>query len=261
MPALDPGTQPAFAFCRSKSRQTWADRSKKRQDMPADNVGDPAVAPVPKSKELVVFSIIRDSECQECKKELWKGSFLFLEDSHPLCLSCADLDHLTYLPRGDSALTRRAKKHSSLHAVVVRFSRSRRRYERQGILVSETALEQAEQECLADEEKRARRAERDAARRAQQDRDLVTRMADAIVRLFPGCPPMEARTIAEHTARRGTGHACSRSTDRAASTHARSSLPSGNGPSWSGTRGISPEGSFIQTVVEVSIGCAGSGGK
>lgn len=157
------------------------------------------------SKELVVFSILRDSKCDECKKELWKGSFLFMEGGHPLCLSCADLDHLTYLPRGDSALTRRAKKHSPLYAVVVRFSRSRGRYERQGILVSEEALERAEKECLADEEQRAKRCERDAERRAEYDRDLVVRMTDAILRLFPGCPPKEARTIAEHTARRGSG--------------------------------------------------------
>jgi hypothetical protein len=89
--------------------------------------------------------------------------------------------------------------------VVVRFSRARKRYERQGILVSEAALEQAEEECLADNELRALRRERDAARRADEDRNLVEEMAGKIARLFPGCPPAEARTIAEHTARRGSG--------------------------------------------------------
>jgi len=83
-----------------------------------------------KSKELVVFDIVRDSECAECRKELLAHDFLFMEDGHPLCLACADLDHLAYLPRGDTALTRRAHKYSSLAAVVVRFSRTRRRYER-----------------------------------------------------------------------------------------------------------------------------------
>jgi hypothetical protein len=34
--------------------------------------------------------------------------------------------------------------------VVVRFSRARKRYERQGILVEEAALEQAEAQCLDD---------------------------------------------------------------------------------------------------------------
>ena len=39
------------------------------------------------------------------------------------------------LPAGDMALTRRATKYSGKSATVVRFSRSRGRYERQGILV------------------------------------------------------------------------------------------------------------------------------
>ena len=98
------------------------------------------------SKELVVFDILRDSKCTECGKELGKGDFLFMEGKHPVCLSCADFDHLIYLPRGDAALTRRAKKYSALSAIIVRFSRSRGRYERQGILVEEAALERAEQE-------------------------------------------------------------------------------------------------------------------
>ena len=62
----------------------------------------------------------------------------------------ADLDHLVYLLRGDAALTRRARKHSALTAVAVRFSRSRGRYERQGVLIEEAALERAEEECLGD---------------------------------------------------------------------------------------------------------------
>jgi hypothetical protein len=157
------------------------------------------------AKELVVFSILSESRCEECNKELYKGSFLFMEAGRPLCLSCADLEPLTYLPRGNAALTRRAKKYSPLSAVVVRFSRSRGRYERQGILIAEAALEQAEQECLADSEQRALRRERDAVRRAENDSRLVERMTDAILKLFPGCPPKEARTIAEHTSRRGSG--------------------------------------------------------
>ena len=75
------------------------------------------------AKELVVFDIVRDSKCADCGKELLGGDFLFMEAERPLCLTCADLDHLTYLPRGDTALTRRARKHSTLSAVVVRFSR------------------------------------------------------------------------------------------------------------------------------------------
>jgi len=157
------------------------------------------------SRDLVVFCILRESKCSECNTELWKGEFLFKEGERGLCMDCADLDELVYLPSGDAALTRRAKKHSALSVVVVRFSRGRRRYERQGILVSEAALHQAEEECLADSELRALRRERDAERRVQYDLDLALQMAQEISRLFPGCPPREARSIAEHSARRGSG--------------------------------------------------------
>ena len=134
----------------------------------------------PASKDLVVFSILSDSKCIECGEALWKGNFLFMEKERPLCLACADLDHLVYLPRGDAALTRRAKKHSTLSAVVVQFSRARGHYERQGILVEESALQKAEHECILDAGQRAARREREEVRRVQQDRNLGARVADHI---------------------------------------------------------------------------------
>jgi hypothetical protein len=102
-----------------------------------------------------VISALKEWTCARCAavgREL-----LVMEDRGPICLCCADLDHLVFLGAGDVALTRRARKHSRLSAVVVRFSRTRGRYERQGVLVEEPALEQAEAECLADEQVRARR--------------------------------------------------------------------------------------------------------
>jgi len=119
----------------------------------------------------------------------------------------ADFDHLEYVPRGAAARTRRAKKYSGLSAVVVRFSRSRGRYERQGILVEASALERAEKECQADAQRRAARSRQDEVRRMEQDRDLVPRMTQAILELFPSCPSEEARAIAAHTATRGSGRA------------------------------------------------------
>src|ERR1700694_5233496 len=75
--------------------------------------------------KLVVFSIIRDSICADCRTELLKGRFLRVESDRPLCLSCADLDHLVFLPAGDAALTRRAVKYSTLAAGVLRWGRGR----------------------------------------------------------------------------------------------------------------------------------------
>ena len=111
---------------------------------------------------------------------------------------CAELDHLVYLPRGDAALTRRSKKYSSLYAVVLEWSRARKRYERQGLLVEEDALERAEKECLADSEVRARRRRREAEKRMYIDQEYVENFARRIRELYPGCPEGVDQKIAEH---------------------------------------------------------------
>ncbi|MFI7423363.1 DUF2293 domain-containing protein [Nonomuraea sp. NPDC049684] len=133
------------------------------------------------------------------------GPYLIMEDDRPHCLSCADLDHLVFLPSGNAALSRRAKQESALSAVVVRYNRRRKVYQRQGVLVEEGALAAAEERCLADEEARLRRRERDQVRRAEQDVAFQAAMAAEIARLFPGCPDGRAREIAEHAGRRGSG--------------------------------------------------------
>jgi hypothetical protein len=80
----------------------------------------------------------------------------------------------------------------------LKWSRARKRYERQGLLVESQALEQAEQECLADSDARARRREREVARRAGQDQQYVERFATRVRELFPGSPQGREMTIAEH---------------------------------------------------------------
>lgn len=128
-----------------------------------------------------------------------------LEDGAPRCLECADLGHLVFLPRGDTALTRRSREESTLSAVVVRFNRRRSRYERQGVLVEEAALARAETRCLADAEARRRRRAREAKRRAAEDVRFTAAFAAEILRLFPGCPVERARAIATHASLRGSG--------------------------------------------------------
>lgn len=152
--------------------------------------------------ELVAFSALRPWTCTECGGT---GELLVMEGEGPLCLVCADLAHLVFLPAGDAALTRRARRASSLSAVVVRFSRARRRYERQGVLVERAAIDAAERECLADAEARERRRQRDRQRRAAEDEALFESFAAEILRLFPACPAMRARAIAHHAAARGSG--------------------------------------------------------
>jgi hypothetical protein len=67
-----------------------------------------------------------------------------MESVVPVCRTCAGLDHLVFLAAGDASFSRRARQASGLSAVVVRFSRARKRYERQGVLVERAALEAAE---------------------------------------------------------------------------------------------------------------------
>ena len=155
--------------------------------------------------EPVVFQILRDSQCSECGAEIDRGSLLFMEAGQPLCLPCAALGDLEYLEAGDAALTRRATKHSARKAVVVRFSRSRGRYERRGILVESAALEKAEQECAVDAGERAAARAKGAEERRRDDLVLVDRMTEQVLALFPRCPAEEAREIARHTAVRGSG--------------------------------------------------------
>ena len=156
-----------------------------------------------KPPDLVVVLPLKPFTCAGCGRT--DADRLMMEDAGPVCLACADLDHLVFLPAGDAALTRRAKKASRLSAVVVRFSRSRKRYERQGLLVEEAAVEEAERQCLSDEDARARRRERDRERRDVADERFQQDLADQIGRLFPGCPPPRATAISLHTGTRGSG--------------------------------------------------------
>ena len=97
-----------------------------------------------KPPELVVFIIINDAQCSQCKKELPKSSFLFMEADQAHCLECAGFAKLAFLSSGDAQLTRYARKNSAISLIVVKFSRARKRYERQGILVPPEALKIAE---------------------------------------------------------------------------------------------------------------------
>jgi hypothetical protein len=148
------------------------------------------------------------------------GDFLRMDKAGALCLDCADLGHLEFLPSGDAALTRRATKASRLSAVVVHWSTRRKRYERQGILAEAAAIEQAAQECLSDADVRARRRTREECRRADQDVHFRSEFAAAIREQFPGCPLDRAEAIALHAAARGSGRvgrsAAGRALDREA---------------------------------------------
>ena len=174
-----------------------------------------------KSAELKVFITTRASKCDECGEELGRRAWITLAgEKGALCLSCADLDHLVFLSAGDAALTRRARKHSTLSAVVLKWSRARKRYERQGLLVEAAALDEAEVQCLADAEARERRREREAERRAALDQQYVPRFAQRIRELFPSCPPGADKAIAEHACAKYSGRVGRSAAAKALGQHA-----------------------------------------
>lgn len=155
-----------------------------------------------KAPDLVVIEPVAEFTCVGCGA----GDGLFTEEERgPVCLTCADLDHLVFLPSGDATLTRRARSQGTLSAVVVRWNRRRQRNERRGALVEAGALERAEASLLTDADARARQRERARERAVLQDAELVERMTTRIGELFPGCPAGRARAIAGHTALRGSG--------------------------------------------------------
>ena len=111
-------------------------------------------------KEIVCFSYSKiKCKGKDCRKRLQKERngrleisklVVFREGIGFLCQTCADLnlEHLEYLPSGDSSLTQRATHYSE---IVVEF-RLKVRSTRQGIYVEPEALERARKEWKAAKE-------------------------------------------------------------------------------------------------------------
>ncbi|OBB77145.1 DUF2293 domain-containing protein [Mycobacterium sp. 852014-52144_SCH5372336] len=124
-----------------------------------------------------------------CAKCAGASDVLLRTKSGAVCLDCAGLAHLEFLPAGSAALTRRAVKLSRSPVVVMQKSLRRFRYrgqsmyERQGILAEPAAIEAAALASLAD-----------AGVRGSDG------IAELIRELFPGCPTNRADAIALHTA-------------------------------------------------------------
>jgi len=95
---------------------------------------------------VVIQPLNREWKCHRCGGT---GCFLVMENPGPACLRCVGLDDLEFLPAGDALITRRVKAKSTRSAVVVRFSKSRGRYERQGLLVEPKALQQVQHDLEA----------------------------------------------------------------------------------------------------------------
>ncbi|QDT12833.1 DUF2293 domain-containing protein [Planctomycetes bacterium K23_9] len=156
-----------------------------------------------KAPDLVVYVMTAEVACcSECDEPIHSRQHMYREADQPLCTACADSDYLEFLPSGNATLTRRAKKHSRLSAVVVCLNRRRKRYDRQGLLVTAAAIEQAENSMQDDAGQRACAA----VACDKQDKKLVAAMVVEIGNQFPSCPAeAPAARIAQHTAEHGSG--------------------------------------------------------
>jgi hypothetical protein len=170
-------------------------------------LSEPVVPRPRRPRDIVVISAHRAWTCASCGET---GDLLLKGKDGALCLDCADLGHLEFLPSGDAALTRRAKKASRWSAVVVRWSLRRKRYERQGILAEPAAIEQAAQQCLSDADVRARRRERERFIEATTTYASATssprRFASNSWVVRP-CAPTRSRFTRQHAAAAASGEA------------------------------------------------------
>jgi hypothetical protein len=145
----------------------------------------------------VVWISHNAARCDACTNELARGDFIAMDRANGIrCIKCARLDGLAFLPAGDVALTRRALALSARSAVVLKFSRARGRNERQGVLVEETAIEQAELANTRDEARREVQRRQRRIRDEAAERKYVADFAAKVVELFPRAPRKEAEAIA-----------------------------------------------------------------
>lgn len=103
---------------------------------------------------LVVFAVRReDSRCSLCDDDSTSWYRLVPNargGQDAVCTVCSGLDDLVLLPTGDARLTRRVKGRSTRSAALVSWARARKRYERDGWLVEEAAIEEALHELHAE---------------------------------------------------------------------------------------------------------------
>ena len=157
--------------------------------------------------QLVVWISHRgDERCAGCGAELFRGSFIQIaRETGIRCIRCAGLADLVFLPSGDPALTRRAVAASSRSAIVVKFSRTRKRNERQGVLVEEAAIATAQHQNAEDAARREAARDRRRIRDEAADREYIAHFAGRILEFYPGCPREEAHTIAQHACQKHSG--------------------------------------------------------
>jgi hypothetical protein len=124
-------------------------------------------------REVIWLSHKNDQKCRVCGKEIHKGNWVQLNEKDGVrCGACAGYGDMWFLGAGDALLTRKATQLSSRVVTVVRWSNTRKRNERQGILVEKQAYRDALAYAIAAPRKLSREdAERLAYLHAHIDDD------------------------------------------------------------------------------------------
>jgi len=152
-----------------------------------------------------VFISSRDDQCPKCGQPVCQNDYITFGDGKLLCARCVGIDTLVFLGSGDVALTRRAAAHTGKKYPVFKFNRTRKRNERQGVLVTQVALDLAKLECEADAADRERKQAGAAKRRDKQDVAYRATFARRIRELYPSAPVAVEVPIAEHACKKYSG--------------------------------------------------------
>lgn len=106
----------------------------------------------------VVYALSKPSRCFGCDIKLEKGAIAKLQqgkdEQEVLCASCAGLKDFALLAAGNAELTRAAKKLSKNTFVVMQWSELWKCYERKGLLVEQTVLDQAKTQIGSGDKKK-----------------------------------------------------------------------------------------------------------
>jgi hypothetical protein len=154
---------------------------------------------------IMVLLTLKESRCKKCGRVIPAGNMLLVTKDSDNCMKCAGMNKLVFLPSGNATLTVRARKLSLKSAVVSKWIGSRKRYERQGVLVEKNAVREAGRMCRADGPKRAEARKKAAAYALKADKRYIDSFAETILEQYPGCGADTAREISEHACRKYSG--------------------------------------------------------
>lgn len=145
--------------------------------------------------------------CSKCKRAIkqWDRFVVESENSRGLCFKCSPFTEKEFLPSGDSAMTRRSKKHSRYCGVLLEWNSKRRRFERKGQCVEADAIIKARAECKADADKRKIINTKLAFKREMADKIYVADFAKAIKQRYPSIPKGRELAIAKHACEKYSG--------------------------------------------------------